>query len=325
MRNRVLVVDDHGQWRQYLCSTLERASTEWRVVGQASNGLEALRQAEALEPDVILLDVGLPVLNGIEVARRILMQWPATKILFLSLHTSWHVAKAALSAGGRGYVIKSDAESELLPALMAVANGGQFFSARLTGCPAEPRDQGERPARRAHRHEVGFYADEASLLTEYVLFAAEALRAGNVVVVVAGDARRFEMQQNLEALGFDVNRAIREARYRPSDVADVLSTFMVNGWPDETRFRATWDSFIDEAARTAPGGTRISGCGDCSASLWLDGRGGAAVQAERLWDALSRERDVDILCGYPLTVAGLSDDEDVFRQIRDAHSMVRST
>jgi DNA-binding NarL/FixJ family response regulator len=327
MSHRVLVVDDHSQWRQYLCSMLQQASAEWNVVGQASDGLEAVRLAEALEPDVVLMDVGLPLLDGIEATRQILMQRPGTKVLFLSLHTSWEVATAALRVGGHGYVIKSDAASELLAGLSAIANGEQFLSARLTGGPAEPPDQVVRRLRKAHRHEVGFYADDASLLKEYVVFTADALRAGNVVVVAVDAARQHKIQADLEALGLDVNRTIQEGRLRPVSVAETMSKFMINGWPNAARFRTAWGSFIDEVARSARGAAppRISACGDCSASLWLDGRGAAAAEAERLWDAFSREHDIDMLCGYPLTVPGLPDDSDVFRQICSAHSMVRSS
>src|SRR4030095_7378650 len=97
----VLVVDDDEPWRRHVCSVL-RSSPRWRVAGEASDGLEAVQQATALQPDLILLDIGLPKQNGIQAARRILEIDPRSKILFLSEYRSWDIAEAALCAGARG-------------------------------------------------------------------------------------------------------------------------------------------------------------------------------------------------------------------------------
>lgn len=103
------------------------------VVGEAADGLDAVEKAEALRPDLILLDVGLPTLNGIEAARRILALDPDTRILFLSENQSWDVVEAALGVGGPGYVLKSDAGRDLLSAMEAVVEGQRFISRSLTG------------------------------------------------------------------------------------------------------------------------------------------------------------------------------------------------
>lgn len=103
-----------------------------QVIGVASDGLEAVLKAEGLQPDLILLDIGLPKLNGIEAARRIRKVAPESKILFLSQERDPHVAQAALSAGGDGYVVKSDAGSELLAAVEALMLGNKYVSPRLT-------------------------------------------------------------------------------------------------------------------------------------------------------------------------------------------------
>ena len=128
---RVLVVDDYEPWRRYFANTL-RKELGVQVIGEASDGLEAVQQAQELQPDLILLDVGLPTLNGIEAARRIREVSPASKILFVSENRSPDIAEQALNTG-RGYVLKSDAGSELLPAIKAVLQGKRFVSARLAG------------------------------------------------------------------------------------------------------------------------------------------------------------------------------------------------
>jgi DNA-binding NarL/FixJ family response regulator len=127
---RVLVADDFAPWRKLLHSILQE-KPELKVVCEVSDGLEAVKKARELQPDLILLDIGLPSLSGIEAARQIRTIAPKAKILFVSENYSMDIARSTLSAGGCGYVIKSDAGSELLAAVEAVFLGRQFVSARL--------------------------------------------------------------------------------------------------------------------------------------------------------------------------------------------------
>jgi len=129
---RVLVVDDFEPFRRFICSTLEKR-IELQVIGELSDGLEAVRKAEELQPDLILLDVGLPTLNGIEAARQIRKLSPQSKILFVSQETSTDVVQEALGLGALGYVVKTNAGIELLAAVEAVSQGRQFVSAGLAG------------------------------------------------------------------------------------------------------------------------------------------------------------------------------------------------
>jgi DNA-binding NarL/FixJ family response regulator len=138
---RVLVVDDFEPFRRFVCSTLAQIP-DLQVIGEVSDGLEAVRKAQELQPDVILMDLGLPTLNGIEAARRIRGLSPESKILFLSENRSWDIAEEALSTGARGYVVKSDAGSELLPAVEAVLHGEKFVSASLSDSDlSNPKDE----------------------------------------------------------------------------------------------------------------------------------------------------------------------------------------
>ena len=116
---RVLVVEDFGLFRRVICSML-RKMPEMQIVGEASDGLEALRNAEELRPDLILLDVGLPKLDGIEAARRIRTLSPESKIIFVSQQSDPDVVREALNLGAQGYVVKTRVASDLLPAVEAV-------------------------------------------------------------------------------------------------------------------------------------------------------------------------------------------------------------
>ncbi|HEV8047409.1 MAG TPA: response regulator transcription factor [Terriglobales bacterium] len=125
---RVLLVEDYEPFRRFL-SFLLRAVPGLQIVGEVSDGLEAVRQTEGLRPDLILLDIGLPTLNGIEAARRIRKLAPESTILFVSQESSEDVMHEALSLGAIGYVVKAHAGSELLAAVEA-ARSGRLFNSR---------------------------------------------------------------------------------------------------------------------------------------------------------------------------------------------------
>lgn len=127
---RVLVVDDFQAWRRFVCSTLQK-NPDVQVVGEASDGLEAVHRAKELQPDLIVLDLGLPTLNGIEAARQIRKLTPESKILFLTQESSADVIQAALNSGAQGYVLKARAAIDLLPAVKAILDGRQFVSSGL--------------------------------------------------------------------------------------------------------------------------------------------------------------------------------------------------
>jgi DNA-binding NarL/FixJ family response regulator len=124
---RILIVEDFLDFRQRISSTLGKRG-DLQVVGEACDGLEAVQKAVELKPDLILMDIGLPSLNGIEAARQIRKLVPEAKIIFLSQESSADVVQVALSFGAQGYVVKMRAGSELLPAIEAVLSGKTFAS-----------------------------------------------------------------------------------------------------------------------------------------------------------------------------------------------------
>jgi DNA-binding NarL/FixJ family response regulator len=124
---RVLVVDDLEPWRRFVSLSLDK-EPDLEVISGAADGLEAVRKAEELQPDLIVLDIGLPKLNGIEAARRIRTLAPKSKILFLTQESSHDVVREAFNVGARGYVVKINAGSELLPAIETVLRGKHFVS-----------------------------------------------------------------------------------------------------------------------------------------------------------------------------------------------------
>ncbi len=124
---RVLVVDDYGPWRDFLCSALQ-SNDHFQIVGVVSTGIEAILKTQELQPHLILLDIGLPELNGIEAAHKIRELSPQAKICFVSESRDPEIVEEALRTGARGYVLKSQAAVELLPAIERVMSNETFVS-----------------------------------------------------------------------------------------------------------------------------------------------------------------------------------------------------
>jgi DNA-binding NarL/FixJ family response regulator len=128
---RILVVDDNEPFRHFICSILGKRA-ELQIIGEATEGLEAVHKSQELQPDLILLDIGLPNLNGFEAARQICKLAPKSKIIFLSQQSSSDIVRGALCLGAKGYIAKANAASDLFVAVEAVVQGKMFISAGLT-------------------------------------------------------------------------------------------------------------------------------------------------------------------------------------------------
>jgi DNA-binding NarL/FixJ family response regulator len=127
---RVLIVDDHAFIRRGV-QTILHPFPEWELCGEADNGNDAIRMAEELKPEVIIMDLSMPGLNGIEATRAIQKTQPGVKIILLTLHESAELVRSAFRAGARGYLLKTDAEQELVKALTVVTGQGTYISPRI--------------------------------------------------------------------------------------------------------------------------------------------------------------------------------------------------
>jgi DNA-binding NarL/FixJ family response regulator len=138
---RVFVVDDVEDWRRWVASMLR--TEPFKIIGEASNGLDAVYRVAQMQPTVVLLDIGLPKLNGIEAGVRIRRVAPDSKILYLSQEFDPDIVRAALQLGAFGYVLKSDAARELVEAIHTVVQGKKFISSGVAGHHFKIATEGE--------------------------------------------------------------------------------------------------------------------------------------------------------------------------------------
>jgi CheY-like chemotaxis protein len=310
---RLLVVDDYEPWRRFVSSTLQK-QPGLQVIGEVSDGLEAVQKAQELQPDLILLDIGLPTLNGIEAARRIRSCASHSKILFVSENRSRDIGEAALSTGAGGYVVKSDAAGELLTAVKAVLQGKQFLSASLTD------HDFSAPTK---RHEVAFYTDDASVVNGYARFIESALKSGNAVIVVVTESHRASLVPRLEADGVEVAAAIEQGSYIPLESTDTLSRLMVDNMLDPVRCAQVVGELIMGAAKGAKGKHgRVVACGEIAPILLSKGNAEGAIKLEHLWDEITRGYGVHTLCGYLWSAFPGKGSSTIFERICAEHSAV---
>jgi DNA-binding NarL/FixJ family response regulator len=341
---RILMVDDFVAWQRFVFGKLQEKSN-FRVIGAVTDGLEAVQQAKQLQPDLIILDIGLPKLNGIEAARRIRDIVPQSKILFVTGELDLDVMREALNAGGDGYIIKSDAEDELLAGVEAVLSGQKFVSRRFAaqGFAGVADSQAAAPIRRGELdaslaappsvsgrtggcHEVQFYADEAIFLDRFSGFIRAALKGGNTAIFIGTEPHRNGILQRLQAYDLDIRAAIFQGRYLALDAAEILSAVMINDQPDRSKFLSVMSDLIMVATKAAKAeNPPVAICGECAALLRLQGMATAAIRLEELWGGIVKTCDIDILCGYSSGSFRSEEDAQYYRRICEEHSAVLSS
>ena len=336
MAIRILVADDFAPWPRFISSIIVK-HIDWHIVGEAADGFETVKKAEELKPDLILLDIGLPELNGIEAARQLRELVPNSKILFLSGLHDPDIVREALRTGASGYVVKSDVGSELTKAIEATLRGEQFVSSSARGRIPEDADDSltstgptgsekleslstPREKEVNHCHEVQFYSNDALLLARVTYFVGAAVMAGNAAIVFATQRHRDDLFRELKVQGVDVDAVIQEGAFVSLDAAEVLSTFVVNGRPDPTQFFEAFNKLIasvSKAAKTEH--PRVAVFGEAVALLWAEGNAEGAIQLEKLGNDLAKTHEVDILCAYPFSL-DIQKDVHAFRTVCAEHS-----
>jgi DNA-binding NarL/FixJ family response regulator len=307
---KILVVEDFQEFRKAICSVLQ-LKPEFQVE-VASDGLEAVQKVEELQPHLILLDIGLPKLNGLEVAKRAHKLVPSAKILFLSVESDADLVKEALRLGS-GYVHKPRVGKDLLPAIQAVLRGEPFVSTNLL--PSGATDETQR------RHVVQFCSSDSSLLESFTGFIAKALETGNAAIVLATQSHRQTIVERLKAGGSEVDSAMQRGTYVSLDAEEMLSTIMSNGVPDVAKFSEGLRRLIEAAAQgTKKENPLVAICGECVDLLLAAGNVKAAIQLEKAGQDLIRKHNVEVLCAYRASSFANDGDKQAFRDICAEHT-----
>ena len=291
---------------------------DFTIVGEAVDGIEAVDKANRLQPDLILMDMGLPKRNGISAAQEIAACAPDAKLLFISLEPSPDAARAAFNVGAQGYIHKLRAETDLIPAIEAVISNRQYISSDI--------DFRNTPEPEVHtRHEVQFYSTEEIFLESAIRFIRRALEADSAAVAIVTALHAKCLVQRLEASGFDVERAIQEGKYISLDVVDFLSKVVVNDVPDFERFSRVFGDVVKSALQARKTThSRVAIVGECSGLLCAEGNFDAAIQMETKGCASIDTSAIDILCAYPISAFDPTEGDDTFGRLCAAHTAVFS-
>jgi len=271
---------------------------------QASDGVEALQKAEDQQPDLILLDIGLPRLDGIAVAKRMGGVAPAAKILFLTVESDPELIQEALRLGALGYIHKSSMEQDLLPAVHAAVAGERYVSQTLDIAKLTSNEL-------RHRHDIIFSSEVELLQDSLARFIAAALKSGDAAIVWATESHLDALRQRLQLRGVDVDSAIQAGTYIAADAAETA---------DFQQIAQIIESLARAANRAGKERPRVAACGERAGRLWAEGSIDEALRIEQLFNELLKDRnDLDVLCVYPLPHRH---DGKSFSQVCEGHSAI---
>jgi DNA-binding NarL/FixJ family response regulator len=285
--------------------------TEFRVVAAATDGHRALESSHRLDPDVIVLDIGMPGLNGFQVARELKRTGSRAKIVFLSMYSADDYVSTAITAGADGYVLKTRIQPDLKRAVNHVL-AGRIFLPTLAALSAA--------ARGGRGHAVHFYEDDSSFLDEASRFIATTLKRGEPVVMAVPEAINNGIVQRLEAQGLDLAGSRGQGWCRAMDSVAVFAQCIRNGWPDAERVREVIETIERSRLATASGAsTRVT---IFVGHLPKDHRSDIAVRFEHLWATLTSSVPFFTVCVYPIDGFGSDGFPDGCPGLCGEHGMV---
>ena len=285
-RATVLLADDH---RHVLESVSGLLDTEFRLVAATTDGQRALESSHRLDPDVVVLDITMPGLNGFQVARELKRTGSRAKIVFLSMHSADDYVATAITCGADGYVLKTRIQPDLKAALHHVLAGRLFMPTLAALAAAAAGGRG---------HAVHFYEDHSSFLDEASGFLGATLRRGEPVLMVVNEATRDGILPQLAAQGLDLAGSPGQGWCRVMDSAAVFSQCIRNGRPDAERVGEVIEELERSHLATPWGGSpRVTVFVDHSLNAH---RSELVVRFEHLWATLISTRPFFTVCAYPV-------------------------
>jgi CheY-like chemotaxis protein len=310
-RPSVLVADDHPQVLEAVSTLL---APDFRLVDATTDGQRALESSHRLDPDVVVLDITMPGLNGFQVARELKRTGARAKIVFLSMHAADDYVATAIAAGARGYVLKTRMQPDLKNALHHVLAGRLFMPSLAALSAAAGGGSG---------HAVYFYEDDVSFLDEASGFVGTTLRRGEPVVIAATEATRNGILPRLETQGLDLSGAPGQGWCQVVDSAAVVSQCMPHGWPDAGRVGELIDGFERSRLATAWGPSpRVTVLSAMNVQLRKNDRSEAAVAFDYLWATLTNTLPFFTVCAYPIDRVASEGFPDLCARLCAQHGMV---
>ena len=319
-KHRVLMVDDYEPWRKFILSSFQRWP-EFQIVGEAFDEQEALPKWQKLQPDLVLMDIGLPGMNGIEVARKIRQDSPNARILFCSENRSSEIVETALRAGAGSYLLKSDAGSDLSSAVRSAIEGKPFVSRSLAGhVSIEPSHSGLVPDQ---GHVVQFYDDDTALLGELAALFRGSLNNGCSVAAIMTSSHLGALERRLLAQGVCVSEAAQNGKLCMLDADQALSGFMDSDGPSRERFLLQFGNVLRKVQAAAVAKhSPVVVFGEMVAVLWEQKKYEAAIQLEQLWNELATTCSFYLCCAYPARAFRESLTDGTYAKICAQHSGV---
>jgi CheY-like chemotaxis protein len=307
----VLLADDH---LAVLRSVSRLLAADFNVVAAVGDGSQALEASRRLDPDVVVLDVTMPGLDGFQTAQELKRIGSRAKIVFLSMHEAEEFVATAVASGGSAYVLKTRIRLDL-PSAVNHALAQRLFVPSLASLLAVVDGRGA--------HAVQFYANSQPFLNEVSRFLGLVLRRRDPAVVLAAGPNRVGLMERLEASGVDVAGAIRARRLLVMDAAEAVSQIMRDGRVDPERVAEMIDDLERLRVDVADGpGSRLTIVGEVAVLLCRHGNFEAAIQLERLWDDLTRPLPFLTVCGYSIDCLRAESDPELLFNVCAHHSAV---
>jgi CheY-like chemotaxis protein len=308
---RILIADDHIETRELIASLL---ASDFDVVATVSDGQLAVEAAAALRPDLVVLDISMPVLGGFAAAARIRNLVQVPRIVFLTAHEDPALAEAAVSLGASAFLLKRKMLGELVPAIrraLGVPSNGVVQS------DGEPEPGSAQEA--GHVHAVFFYEDPQVLSSTVGRFIAEGLHADQPGLVIATASHKAGILEHLAGAACNPEKRMEQGDLVVLDATELLSVFMVGGMPGVGTFESAMTQIMNSLAdRGSRRGMRVYG--EMVDLLWKRKKEDAALSLEIQWDQFARPRRFPVLCSYSWD----SLDQRGHKTICDHHSHVVS-
>lgn len=328
MNTSVLLVDDFRSFRTEAASIIQK-KPEFNIIAEASNGLEAIEKAELFGPDLILLDIGLPKLNGIGVAKELTHRKASSQIVFLTGEEDDDCVSEALTVGAKGYVFKRRLQSDLVPALKLAAAGHFFvspygFIGQTDSEVMRPSPASSSAWHGSSTHTMEFYSDESALVSGVSELVRASLSQDRVVVALLKRNHIACASRRLVESGVDLEGAIRWGGYRPFAIEGTIPFLMPNGRLDRARFATFFEPVLAHAAwnaeRKCSGAVVLADLASALIDLGYDHEN--ALRTEELWNDLVQKRPFLVHCVCPVTTLGAKRNRDTLAQICPHHSRV---